>query len=63
MKKKNKQMIKYSKCCNARVKIVKKTTMHYVCLLCKKACDIYRRKRLDILTPKDIKQIRKEEDF
>ncbi len=29
-----------SKCCNAKVKVIGKVTMYYVCLKCKKACDI-----------------------
>ncbi len=30
-----------SKCCNAKVKVVGKTTLYHICLKCKKACDVY----------------------
>lgn len=29
-----------SKCCNGKVKTQGKTTMYYVCLKCKEACDV-----------------------
>jgi len=29
-----------SKCCNAKVKVIGKVTMYYVCVKCKQACDI-----------------------
>lgn len=29
-----------SKCCNAKVKIIGKITMYYVCTKCKQPCDI-----------------------
>jgi hypothetical protein len=34
-----------SLCCGAKVKVVGNTTLYYVCLKCKKACDIYIKER------------------
>ncbi len=44
MSKKNKNNLK-SNCCNAKIKIVGKITMYYVCLKCKKPCDVHVNKR------------------
>lgn len=34
-----------SKCCGAKVRVIGRTTLHYECLKCKEACDIYIKER------------------
>jgi hypothetical protein len=41
MTKKIKQITERSKCCDARVKVVGRTTLHYECTKCGEACDIF----------------------
>ena len=38
-------MSERSLCCNSKVKVVGKTTLYYICLKCKAACNVYYKER------------------
>jgi hypothetical protein len=42
---KNNQVSERSSCCNAKVKVVGRTTLHYECLKCHQPCDVIFRER------------------
>lgn len=57
-----------SNCCNAKVKVVGRTTLHYECLKCHEPCDVhFVQRKIWGFNPKtrvkpNIKKVRKEKD-